>query len=328
MLQVGLIGLGAQWQRHYCSAFQRLRQRIAIRCCYAPLPVQSAQLAAELNCDVAAGLVSLLERNDVQAVVVLRTDWHGEAPLRLASDLGKPVFVAEPMAWDLLSSDWHTRAADAGQTIMPGLTARYLPATSRLRELIATRLGRPLEYHLDLQLPSLTTPASERYRATESTLAAALDWCTSLAGASPSHFQLLDSNPAAAAAPLARQQMLVDFRPSPASEQVPQATFTLLAHEAPPSADTEPAGALARLVVRCERGTAALTPPHELSWKSSGEQVCESLTSDRTAAEVLLDHFTRRSLGGLIPVPSMDDVFRAKQFAAKMARAVNQTSAE
>jgi hypothetical protein len=42
----------------------------------------------------------------------------------------------------------------------------------------------------------------------------------------------------------------------------------------------------------------------------------ESLTTDRTDVEVMLDHFTRRVLGGLIPVPTLEDVQRARELSA------------
>ncbi len=38
----------------------------------------------------------------------------------------------------------------------------------------------------------------------------------------------------------------------------------------------------------------------------------EGLATERTETEVLLDHFCRRAVGGLIPVPSLEDFLRAK----------------
>jgi len=37
----------------------------------------------------------------------------------------------------------------------------------------------------------------------------------------------------------------------------------------------------------------------------------ESLDAERNETEVMLDHFSRRIVGGLIPIPTLDDVLRA-----------------
>jgi hypothetical protein len=52
-----------------------------------------------------------------------------------------------------------------------------------------------------------------------------------------------------------------------------------------------------------------------VTWESSKEKARESLISDRPAVEVMLDHFTRRVVGGLIPVPTLEDLCRAFQLA-------------
>ena len=45
----------------------------------------------------------------------------------------------------------------------------------------------------------------------------------------------------------------------------------------------------------------------------------ESLAAERSEIEVMLDHFSRRVVGGLVPVPTLEDVRRA-QFIAERAR--------
>ena len=46
----------------------------------------------------------------------------------------------------------------------------------------------------------------------------------------------------------------------------------------------------------------------QLSWVSDGERRVESLVSERSEVEVMLDHFCRRVVGGLIPVADLADI--------------------
>ena len=50
-----------------------------------------------------------------------------------------------------------------------------------------------------------------------------------------------------------------------------------------------------------------------MTWESAGKREIESLDSERAAVEVMLDHFSRRVVGGLIPVPTLDDFCRASR---------------
>jgi hypothetical protein len=92
MLQVGLIGLGPEWSRRFRPALERLRKRIAVRSVYATVGIQAEQAAAELDCDAAPGLVALMEREDIRAVLVLESDWHGDVPAWAACQLGSRPF--------------------------------------------------------------------------------------------------------------------------------------------------------------------------------------------------------------------------------------------
>jgi hypothetical protein len=65
--------------------------------------------------------------------------------------------------------------------------------------------------------------------------------------------------------------------------------------------------------VQCQYGSASLEGTQRLMWQLENERFTESLSADRPAAEVMLDHFTRRVVGGLIPVPTLADWCQAFQ---------------
>jgi hypothetical protein len=64
--------------------------------------------------------------------------------------------------------------------------------------------------------------------------------------------------------------------------------------------------------LHCERGQARLLGPTSIEWTVDGRPQSETLTTERSETEVLLDHFCRRAVGGLIPVPSLEDLMRAQ----------------
>ena len=68
------------------------------------------------------------------------------------------------------------------------------------------------------------------------------------------------------------------------------------------------------IAIRCERGTARLNSETQLQWQTdSPEPVQETLTSERTKEEIMLDIFCRRVVGGLIPVADLNDILKPIQ---------------
>ena len=270
MLQVGLIGLGPEWEQRFRPALERLSKRLQVRCVYATAASHAEQAAAELKCDVAPGLVALIEREDVRALLLLETDWHQDVPAWLACRFGKPAFLAGPLANRLCRTDLQRRAAESGVTIMPDLGHRYTPATSRLRELIATRLGRPLAIDVVaapggqacFDNPDLQAVARNLF-------AAALDWCISLVGTPP-----LAVVPAgqtgSAGLTTAAHRYDVEFRRPSAGGDAARATIQVHAEPLPAgSANGAATGRILRQVkIRCATGAAMLEPPHGITWTS------------------------------------------------------------
>ena len=348
MLNVGLVGLGPEWEHRYRPALAKLERRLAVRCVYASIVSQAEQAAAELGCDVAPGLLSLMEREDVQALVVLDTAWSGSVPAQFACRVGKPAFLAHRLAYRLREADQLLRqAAQTGVMLMPDFGHRYTPATSRLRELIATRLGRPQVLVVDVAAacdagaiglgaidagainPSATESALSK--AARDVLAVAVDWSMNLVGAVPVAIR------AARDASLAgRLEVNVEFRPPSGGGVAPVALIRLATQAPASSANSSANGSdtsiALRATVECVHGTALLEGPQDVTWKLASaklaggnladERFVESLASDRPDVEVMLDHFSRRVVGGLIPVPTLDDLFRALQLVDSAFRIV------
>src|SRR5579872_1150389 len=287
MLNVGLIGLGAEWEHGFAPALAELRRRLRVRCVYAPVATQAEQAAAELDCEIAAGMFALLERDDVRAVLVLDAAWYAGVPAQLACHLGKPAFIAAPLGPRLpLADTLLRRAAESGVTLMGDFRNRYTPATSRLRELMATRLGRATSIRIEPGSLGYFAVELSPEEAVRELLAKAIDWSTNLTGTAAVSVRAVPVLDAADAS-----DVLLEFR-RPAAGDEPATASIRIDRAAGSVRTTVPAnGFIApfRAEVRCANGTAVIEGPQRIRWEAEGELGSESLDSDRAAIQVMLD---------------------------------------
>lgn len=141
-LRVGVIGLGRRWQR-YRSLLARLREHVEVRAVYDQV-VRRAEIEAEpFSCAAAGGPAELLERPDVEAVLLLDAQWYGLWPLEHACRVNKPVLCALSPASDAAHADAVCeRIQGRGLPVLMALPPLLAPATRHLRELLTHRLGQ------------------------------------------------------------------------------------------------------------------------------------------------------------------------------------------
>lgn len=324
MLDVGLIGVGSDWDKRYRPVLNRLRSRLRIRAIYAPVANRADSVASEFQAVWSPGLCALLERPDLKAVLVLDSGWTAHVPAQLACDRGKPVFFAGASAIGPSAiAHLAAQSAESGTTLMPDLRLRYLPATLRLRELLATKLGRPKLLRLELEPPADSTQ-DERLQAR---LVELLDWCRALVGTIPVSASLARNGSLHNGHSALNGHAVVNGH-VPESDVGAQTLFEV--QFAKPARGGEAtrvellrkgAGALtgadplaAELRVECEGGWAEIRETHAIRWQTTGgEETMESLADERDDLELMLDHFSRRVVGGLVPVPTFEDIRDAWQ---------------
>jgi predicted dehydrogenase len=364
MVNVGVVGLGPDWDSRFRPALRKLRERIAVRALYDPVASRAAQIAAEWNVDAVDGLVALSRRSDIRALLLLDAGWSGWESVRLLCAAAKPVFILSGLSHDQSALRLlHDRATALGQTVMPAFGLRYTPATCRLRELMATRLGPPTAITVDVALPPIggvagvEAESSERRPQTAHSLGAPadqprspetfapfvglIDWCQYVVGSSPLRIHAVASNGATEShgvagveaerrpqsarslgAPAGRSQppatsgssVRLEFNDTSDSSATVRAELRIPALPQPSArcsfvTDVD-APARVRATVVCQRGTATLESGTQIVWQDGDKSVCETLTSERTETEVMLDLFCRRVVGGLIPVADISDVLR------------------
>ena len=291
-VRVGVVGVGDGWpaQRDALRALPRV-EVVAVT---DAVPLRAESAAAEVGAAAAGGALALARRPDVRAVLLGDPAWWGLSALDLLLTADKPVLAAGPVdpADDRLDA-LAARAASSGAVVVPDLSARFTPATLRLRELAATDLGPVRSVRLTAPRPS-PSPLAESYGqpVRAGRLAGLLDWCAHLLPAAV--HEVSAAGPADAPAS-------VELRCGPGSESAGAAvTFR-----------DEPGGG-AEAVVTCERGAATLAGERELRVAADGEpERTEDLSAERPGFETLLTLFLRRAVGGLIPAPDLHDLSAA-----------------
>lgn len=302
LLSLGLIGVGPSWERRYRPAVRRLSQRLSVRMVHDPVLSRAQAVAQETGAEVATGLRQMFEHPGIHGVLVLDAGWYGMTPAVLACEHHKPAFLAN--LWSESPHQLRNVAEQAqarGVMLVPELPFRYQPSTSRLRELIASHLG-PAQY-LSLQ----QVPGWEVDSRCEHLLRAALvDWC--------SYVTRRTVDCAVWIAPRdsgKKQYWKITFRPdSRGSSATTEGEIVRCASHGDEHGELSETEWIA--AVQCSEGLAILKSPTQLEWSLRGAEArCEQLEQERTDAEVMLDQFCRRLVGGLIPTSSMLDVAQA-----------------
>ena len=143
-LGVGVIGLGRLWEARHKPALKRLGDILKIVAVYDQVQRRSEIEASHLGCRAAEGLRELIDDPQVDVIHLLSAQWFGLFPIELACLAKKPVYCGIPLSGDLEALIPVTRQVlDSGIPFMPEFARRFYPATLRLREILATRLGKP-----------------------------------------------------------------------------------------------------------------------------------------------------------------------------------------
>lgn len=288
MLNVGIIGLGPDWETRYRPALARLSGRLRVAAIYDPVAPRAARAAAELQAVCVGGVRALVGRPDIRAVLVFDPAWRQLAPLRFALDGRKSAFIpghveSPASELELLSR----KAAEDSLIVCPELRLRTAPATTRIMELTATSVGRvqTAEVRVNVIKRSDTVPS----------LVAVIDACGTLVRSLPTAIEIVRSESGLVVSRVAFARLNAEGQPVQAVIAVSR----------------DPERRSVSSLLTCERGTIRQSGNTELSWRVSGcDETVEQLDLERPAVEVLLDHFARRVVGGLVPIPGLDDVCR------------------
>jgi predicted dehydrogenase len=96
-LPVGLIGLGTDWETRYRPALRALSDRFQVKAVCAEVAQRAENAARDFDAVAVDGFRAIVERADIEALLVLSTDWIGPLPIFAACDTGKAVYSSAAM---------------------------------------------------------------------------------------------------------------------------------------------------------------------------------------------------------------------------------------
>lgn len=317
-LQIGLIGLGDAWQTRHRPALRMMHERFDVRAVYGTVGKLVEGCASEFQADPVDGYRALLARSDVEAVLILERSWLGWQPLLAACEAGKSVYWANDLDFDL-DRDGAVREAieRSGVAFVAEFPRRFAPATLRLKELIATRLGKPRLIFCHNRLQHEASPSRQGcdVNRAQRTLVEVIDWCRYAVGRDPTSVIATSSPPGEHGSDYRSLslQFAGDDDAPPVVCQVSCGSY--ISAKWPEAIGFRPPS---EMQICCERGVAFIDLPNTLVWFDEAGRHLESLEYETPVGELLLSRF-HRSITSL--VRKLDDLNDACRAAAVLAAA-------
>jgi predicted dehydrogenase len=316
-LRIGLVGLGRDWDVRHGPALRALSDRFEVRAICEEVALRGEQVARQFNAAPVEGFRAMMRRTDVDAVVILSGHFYGPLPILAACDEGKAVYCGSN--WDYASDrieELKRRVDQSGVAFMADFPRRVSPATLRLKELIATRLGEPrlLFCHQRRLLKETPPSAGNHVGPTEveeaRDVVELIDWCQYVVG---HHATSVNGfwHQAPAATHADYQLLSLDFSPPGQLGQGALAQISCgyyMPAKWPEAISFRPPAALQ---VSCEKGIAFIDLPSTLVWFDEAGRHMESLDHERPAGELLLWQFHRQVTRLVRDRSNIEDVFSA-----------------
>ena len=329
-LRVGLIGLSKDWQNRYRPALRMLQDRFEVRGVYCSVARLADQVAQEFGCERFDGFRAMLQRDDIDAIMLLDGDWYGTLPIQAACDFGKAIYCGTEIDFaPNVASLLKHQVEQSGVAFMAEFPRRFAPATLRLKELIATQLGRPRLLFCHRRLTCEVGGSGARTHRSladrsHRELIELIDWCRFIVGHDPRGVQAVGHPSMTDSATPDYQVLSLDFSTGSDPSQATLAQISCGAyipgswHEA--INFRPPAG----VQVCCEKGLAFVDLPNSLIWFDEAGRHQESLDSELSVGQQLLTQFHRAVTSLLRKMGDLEDVYRSLQALEKARDSMQQ----
>lgn len=293
-VSVALIGVGPSWELYYRDAIERLSSKLSVRAVCDSVLLRAASVADEFEATAVSCPWQLTQRTDLHAWLILDPGWYHTYPAELAVHHARPALYANTFAPPLDDlARIMKRSLERGETLMPEFPQRFTPATTRLRELIATRLGPVRRVEITIPRTAEFTSVDCWLTDNQESFIGLLDWCSCLVGSACDSVTVI---------PGSSPKIELSFRPRTATVGNPAVVCM--------SFEDAGEGNIVRRV-ECERGNVVINSPTQIAWQADDASGDETLGHERSPHEIILDQFCRRALGGLVPVPTVGDALQA-----------------
>ena len=333
-LRIGLIGHHDAWQSRHLPALRVLQDRFDVRAVFSTVAKHAENMAVEFQADVVDGYRVLVDRCDIDAVMVLDRDWLGWLPMLAACEAGKAVYWAGDLSVDVVQDQWVREAIDqSGVSFMREFPRRFTPATLRLKELIATRLGKPRMVFCHRRLPEPQHVRSGDVRdPVKQEMLELVDWVRYVVGRSPEHVFSVShaKDPGAKQTHSTQPALSVPSHPdyqcmsllfSP-GENCPPVTAQISCGTYFPANLQEAMGYRphAGMQICCEHGIAFVDLPSTLVWFDEAGRNMETLETEMPVGQQLLSQFHCSVTSLLRRASDLDDIFMAANILSAAAK--------
>lgn len=317
-LRLGLLGLSQDWITRHQPALRTLQDRFELAGVYCSVGAFADSVAREFATPRYDGFRELIRRDDIDAVMMLENQWYGILPILAACDYGKAIYCGSEITFDPQQAAQVRQEVDrSGVAFMAEFPRRFAPASLRLKELIATRLGPPkiLFCHKRLTCEPSTLRHRTMQQKADQELMELIDWCSFIVGQRVRSIQCvqhcgdIDGLTPLIDCEVDYRSMSVDLS---APTAAPGSTIAQIScgtyipsewHEAiayrPPAA----------VQVCCKNGLAFVDLPNGLVWFDEAGRHQESLDSERAVGHQLLSQFHRAVTSLVRKTSDLDDVY-------------------
>ena len=328
-LRLGIVGLGPGWQKRYRGALRALSDRFQVRVFCEAVAHRARQAAREFDTDWEQGFRSLVQREDVDALLVLSAQWYGVLPVLAACKAGKAVFCTNSLALSLQQAQ-HLRQSvlQSGVAFMAEFPQRYAPATTRLKELIVTRLGQPRLLFCHVRVPQ-QEPSSRQGEPLGANgpfagLVELVDLCRFVVGRDPGSVLGVVHGSPQGRFEGDYQLIHLEFPHPERPELSAMANISYgryIPSSWPEAVSFRPPAALQ---VQCEHGIAFIDWPDKVVWFDSAGRHLENLESERPLGELMLLQFYRHVTSLVRRTESLEDAYRALVVVRRAEQSVQE----
>ncbi len=143
-IATGIIGLGRSGWGIHADVISRLPDRFQVAAVYDPINERAGEAAEKLSCTACASLEALLDRSDIELVVVASPNRFHATQAIQALEAGKHVLCEKPFGFTTADVDAMTAAAKrSGVVLQPFQQRRFEPDFQKVKEICDSgRLGR------------------------------------------------------------------------------------------------------------------------------------------------------------------------------------------
>jgi predicted dehydrogenase len=325
-LRLGLVGLGEAWQVRHAPALRALTERFRVCAIHEAVAHRAEQAAAEFDACAIDGYHALIRREDIDAILVLAPQWYGPLPILAACESGKAIYCAGGLELSVEEARHvKRRVVESGIAFVAEFPRRHAPATIRLKELIATRIGQPriLFCHQRSPAPRANHHAQGRNGGAPSLrdLLELVDWCCYVVDKPPAMVTgLIHKTPRRSGPPREDYHMMsLDFSDPEKPGMGPVAQISCGRYIPAHWQEAITYRPLAGLQVSCARGVAFIDLPQTLIWFDEAGRHQEVLDSERPVGEQLLTQFYRAVTSLVRHTNDLEDACRA-QIIVQQAR--------